>query len=58
MSHRLGDVLVKSGRITAEQLQQGLALQKEKGGRIGSAGRIVSTAGGSRQIQLALRWEF
>lgn len=28
------------------------------GGRIGSAGRIVSTAGGSRQIQLALRWEF
>jgi len=37
MSHRLGDVLVKSGRITAEQLQQGLALQKEKGGRIGSA---------------------
>ncbi|MCB1007529.1 MAG: type IV-A pilus assembly ATPase PilB [Acidobacteria bacterium] len=37
MSHRLGDVLVKSGRITTEQLQQGLALQKEKGGRIGSA---------------------
>jgi len=37
MSHRLGDVLVKSGRITAEQLEQGLALQKEKGGRIGSA---------------------
>ncbi len=37
MSHRLGDVLVKSGRLSAEQLQQGLALQKEKGGRIGSA---------------------
>ncbi len=28
------------------------------GGRIGSAGRITETAGGSRQIQLALRWEF
>lgn len=28
------------------------------GGRVGSAGRITSTAGGSRQIQLALRWEF
>lgn len=28
------------------------------GGRIGSAGRITETAAGSRQIQLALRWEF
>jgi len=37
MSNRLGDVLVKSGKITAQQLQQGLTLQKEKGGRIGSA---------------------
>jgi type IV pilus assembly protein PilB len=37
MSNRLGDVLVKSGKITAQQLQQGLAHQKEKGGRIGSA---------------------
>ena len=37
MSNRLGDVLVKSGKITAQQLQQGLAYQKEKGGRIGSA---------------------
>ncbi|MBZ0090267.1 MAG: type IV-A pilus assembly ATPase PilB [Thermoanaerobaculia bacterium] len=37
MSNRLGDVLVKSGKITAQQLEQGLAAQKEKGGRIGSA---------------------
>ncbi len=37
MSNRLGDVLVKTGKITQQQLQQGLALQKEKGGRIGSA---------------------
>jgi type IV pilus assembly protein PilB len=36
MSHRLGDVLVKTGKITSQQLQQGLAFQKEKGGRIGS----------------------
>ncbi|GMU64268.1 MAG: pilus biosynthesis protein TapB [Acidobacteriota bacterium] len=36
MSHRLGDVLVKTGKITPQQLQQGLAFQKEKGGRIGS----------------------
>ena len=37
MSNRLGDVLVKTGKITNQQLEQGLALQKEKGGRIGSA---------------------
>jgi type IV pilus assembly protein PilB len=37
MSTRLGDVLVKSGRISQQQLVQGLAFQKEKGGRIGSA---------------------
>ncbi len=36
-SNRLGDGLVRSGKITKEQLQQGLALQKEKGGRLGSA---------------------
>jgi type IV pilus assembly protein PilB len=36
MSHRLGDVLVKTGKISAQQLQEGLAVQKEKGGRIGS----------------------
>ncbi|KAB2957819.1 MAG: type IV-A pilus assembly ATPase PilB [Thermoanaerobaculia bacterium] len=37
MSNRLGDVLVRSGKITSQQLQEGLAFQKEKGGRIGSA---------------------
>ncbi|KAB2965588.1 MAG: type IV-A pilus assembly ATPase PilB [Thermoanaerobaculia bacterium] len=37
MSNRLGDVLVQAGKITPQQLQQGLAAQKEKGGRIGSA---------------------
>ncbi|HLT40128.1 MAG TPA: type IV-A pilus assembly ATPase PilB [Enhygromyxa sp.] len=37
MSNRLGDVLVQAGKITPQQLQQGLAMQKEKGGRIGSA---------------------
>ncbi len=37
MSNRLGDVLVRAGKISAQQLQEGLALQKEKGGRIGSA---------------------
>jgi len=36
-SNRLGDGLVRSGKITKEQLQQGLAYQKEKGGRLGSA---------------------
>ncbi len=37
MSHRLGDALLKSGNISQDQLKEGLALQKEKGGRIGSA---------------------
>jgi len=37
MSNRLGDVLVRSGKISTQQLQEGLAFQKEKGGRIGSA---------------------
>ncbi|MCM2268578.1 MAG: type IV-A pilus assembly ATPase PilB [Thermoanaerobaculia bacterium] len=36
-SNRLGDGLVRTGKITPEQLQQGLAHQKEKGGRLGSA---------------------
>jgi type IV pilus assembly protein PilB len=36
-SNRLGDGLVRTGKITKEQLQQGLAYQKEKGGRLGSA---------------------
>lgn len=30
----------------------------EDGSRVGSAGRLTATATGSRQIQLALRWEF
>jgi type IV pilus assembly protein PilB len=37
MSNRLGDVLVRAGKINSQQLQEGLAFQKEKGGRIGSA---------------------
>jgi type IV pilus assembly protein PilB len=36
-ANRLGDGLVKTGKINKEQLQQGLAHQKEKGGRLGSA---------------------
>ena len=36
-SNRLGDALLKSGKVSQEQLREGLALQKEKGGRIGSA---------------------
>ncbi len=36
-ANRLGDGLIKSGKITKEQLQQGLVYQKEKGGRLGSA---------------------
>jgi type IV pilus assembly protein PilB len=36
-SNRLGDALLKSGKVNQEQLREGLALQKEKGGRIGSA---------------------
>jgi len=35
-SNRLGDLLVQSGKLTPQQLQQGLAGQKEKGGRLGS----------------------
>ena len=35
-SNRLGDLLVQSGKLTPQQLQQGLAAQKEKGGRLGS----------------------
>ena len=33
-------------------------LFRDSGVRVGSAGRITSTTTGSRQIQLALRWEF
>src|SRR6187402_3002517 len=37
MSNRLGDALLKAGKINPDQLKEGLALQKDKGGRIGSA---------------------
>ncbi len=34
---KLGDLLLKSGKVTPEQLQKALALQKEQGGRIGTS---------------------
>jgi type IV pilus assembly protein PilB len=34
---KLGEVLVKSGKITQPQLQEALALQKEQGGRLGTS---------------------
>ncbi|MXY68605.1 MAG: TonB-dependent receptor plug domain-containing protein [Acidobacteriia bacterium] len=40
------------------QVPSGRALFTRSGGRIGSAGRITSTSTSSRQVQLALRWEF
>jgi hypothetical protein len=40
------------------QIPSGQELFGESGDRIGSAGRITSTTTGSRQVQLALRWEF
>jgi hypothetical protein len=40
------------------QIPSSQELFTSSGGRVGSAGRITSTTGGSRQIQLALRWEF
>lgn len=40
------------------QVPSGRALFTRQGGRIGSAGRITSTSTSSRQIQLALRWDF
>lgn len=40
------------------QVPSGRALFTSSGGRIGSAGRITSTSTTSRQVQLALRWEF
>ena len=40
------------------QVPSGRALFTSSGGRIGSAGRVTSTSTSSRQIQLALRWEF
>ena len=40
------------------QVPSGRALFTRSGGRIGSAGRITSTSTNSRQVQLALRWDF
>lgn len=40
------------------QLPSGQELFTAEGGRVGSAGRITSTATPARQIQLALRYEF
>lgn len=40
------------------QVPSGRALFTSRGGRIGSAGRITSTSTSSRQVQVALRWEF
>ncbi len=40
------------------QVPSGRALFTSGGGRIGSAGRITATSTTSRQVQLALRWEF
>ncbi|HEY0781043.1 MAG TPA: type IV-A pilus assembly ATPase PilB [Thermoanaerobaculia bacterium] len=34
---KFGELLLKTGRITPEQLQEALAYQKEQGGRLGSA---------------------
>ncbi len=36
MAERLGELLVKAGQITKEQLREALAKQKEEGGRLGS----------------------
>ena len=35
MSERLGELLVKAGQITTDQLREALAKQKEEGGRLG-----------------------
>ncbi len=40
------------------QVPSGRALFTSSGGRIGSAGRITQTSTTSRQVQLALRWDF
>ena len=40
------------------QVPSGRALFTAQGGRIGSAGRVTSTSTTSRQVQLALRWDF
>ena len=40
------------------QVPSALALFNRDGSRVGSAGRITETATTSRQVQLAVRWEF
>jgi hypothetical protein len=40
------------------QIPSGQELFTEQGGRIGSAGRITTTASPARQIQVAIRYEF
>jgi type IV pilus assembly protein PilB len=35
-SNRLAEALIKSGRVTADQIQKALAMQKEQGGQLGS----------------------
>ncbi len=40
------------------QVPSGRALFSASGRRIGSAGRVTQTSTSSRQVQLALRWEF
>jgi len=46
---RLGDVLIEAGAITAEQLQQGLALQKTSGQKLG---RALTEIGAISETQL------
>ena len=36
MSQKIGDLLVKNGRITQEQLNEAVALQRSEGGRLGT----------------------
>jgi hypothetical protein len=35
---RIGDILIAAGKLTLEQLQEGIELQKRSGERLGSAG--------------------
>jgi type IV pilus assembly protein PilB len=35
-ANRLGEMLLKSGRVTSDQLQRALAMQKDEGGRLGT----------------------